>query len=284
MDSVKSLMEQGRRWMGMDSFPEPRVKTYQKMLCCVTAFLVILLLPYIHIGILHLKFWVPDKPAVDKEHCKCDCFDTVYKGSYENPGNVKYKHMYFNTTQQTFKIWLLTLSFILVFFECLKHLLSLWLHSRLRWTMFALFISDIFPHYYSWWMSFNYYNDDYYEQFYHQLFFSATELIATVFVVKLCDSNVKVTLEKVVPIVSISCIHLFVGGLDQFVAQLLLGEGTLFQKFRNLGFLFPDFIHVIIPTFELYRTSAGQPFNMCEYMVLIMLICIGVFIGKFILI
>ncbi|KAL3831567.1 hypothetical protein ACJMK2_023306 [Sinanodonta woodiana] len=263
MASLMSVMEQGRRLMGMDSALEPRVKTYQKMLCCVTAFLVILLLPYIHIGIFHLKLWVPDKPAVDKEHCKCDCFDTVYKGSYENPGNVKYKHMYFNTTQQTFKIWLLTLGFILAF-----------LRSRLRWTMFAVFISDVFPHYYSWWMSFNYYNDDYYEQFYHQLFFSTTELTATVFVVKLCNSSIDVTSAKVVPIVSISCVHLFVGGLDQF----------LFQKLRNLGFLLPDFIHVIIPTFELYRRSSSHPFSMYQYVVLTLLICIGVFIGNFILV
>ncbi|KAK3592784.1 hypothetical protein CHS0354_003227 [Potamilus streckersoni] len=282
MDVMTSVMEQGRL-VGTNSSRNHKVQAYQKMFCCVTAFLVILLLPYIHIGVIHLKFWVPNKAQVDREHCTCGCFDTVYKGSYEKPGNVRYKHIYFNATHQTFKIWLLTLAFVLVFSECLKHLLSLWLLSRLRWTMLIVFISDIFPHYYSWWSAFNYYNDDFYEQFYHQLFFSTTELLATVVVVYLCDSQVEITASKVLVVVSISCVHLIVGGLDQFVSQVFLDQGKLFQRVRNIGFLIPDFIHIFIPLCNFYRKKDGKECTRFQCFCFVLSIFAGVCIGRFLL-
>ena len=48
--------------------------------------------------------------------------------------------------------------------------------------MVILFIAAIYPHYYAWWAYVNYYNDDFYKQFYHQLFFTITEFVA----VQLC--------------------------------------------------------------------------------------------------
>lgn len=35
--------------------------------------------------------------------------------------------------------------------------------------MCLLFLSVLFPHYYAWWAYFNYYNDDFYSQFWHQV-------------------------------------------------------------------------------------------------------------------
>jgi hypothetical protein len=35
--------------------------------------------------------------------------------------------------------------------------------------MAALFFGSIYPHYYAWWAYFNYYNDDYYNQWWHQV-------------------------------------------------------------------------------------------------------------------
>ena len=63
--------------------------------------------------------------------------------------------------------------------------------------MVILFGSVIYPHYYAWWAYVNYYNDDYYAQFWHQLFFTVTELISTVIVLSLVNSKTPVTPRKV---------------------------------------------------------------------------------------
>ena len=42
--------------------------------------------------------------------------------------------------------------------------------------MGLLFLVNIYPHYYAWWVFWNYINDAFYVQFTHQLFFSATEV------------------------------------------------------------------------------------------------------------
>ncbi|KAL5006780.1 hypothetical protein ScPMuIL_015586 [Solemya velum] len=80
----------------------------------ICGILPVAFLPYLHIGIIHLYLWVPDKKAVNREDCRCNCFDTVFKGSYESPGNVHYKHVYFNATAQTLKIWILTVCFTIM--------------------------------------------------------------------------------------------------------------------------------------------------------------------------
>jgi hypothetical protein len=50
----------------------------------------------------------------------------------------------------------------------------------------------------------------------------------------------------VLSIVVISLIHILIGGVDQFFVQLILWKDHTFQRFRNLGFLFPDVLHVIL--------------------------------------
>ena len=55
--------------------------------------------------------------------------------------------------------------------------------------MVVLFLAAIYPHYYAWWAYVNYYNDDYYKQFWHQLFFTVTELASTVTVFNLIDKE-----------------------------------------------------------------------------------------------
>ncbi len=67
--------------------------------------------------------------------------------------------------------------------------------------MCILFLSVIFPHYYAWWAYFNYYNDDYYNQFWHQFFFTVTELVSTVTVVQLTDKSAPVTVRKIIIII-----------------------------------------------------------------------------------
>ncbi|KAL5003898.1 hypothetical protein ScPMuIL_017354 [Solemya velum] len=85
---------------------------------------MVVLLPYLHIGVFYMKIWVPDKPHINKKSCKCTCFDTIMRGAYENPGTTSYKHVYFNATWQTFRIWIVTVIFILMAYESAKYIAS----------------------------------------------------------------------------------------------------------------------------------------------------------------
>ena len=84
-------------------------------LCCVVYYY------FCVVGIVHKIFWVPDKPPVNKRHCRCDCFDTVFKGSYwitllcfpwiVSQEQVRYQPCIFNhTTLYHNLIWNITLS------------------------------------------------------------------------------------------------------------------------------------------------------------------------------
>jgi hypothetical protein len=46
---------------------------------------------------------------------------------------------------------------------------------------------------------------------------------------------------------SINIVHILIGGVDQFVKQLIFMEDNTFQRARNLGFLIPDVLHIVIP-------------------------------------
>lgn len=92
-------------------------------------------------------------------------------GTYEY-GIASYKHMYFNATQNIFKIWFITVLAIILLHECIKYILQLMLSKTARYSMILLFCSSIFSHYYAWWACVNYYNDDFYKQWNHQLFFT----------------------------------------------------------------------------------------------------------------
>lgn len=79
-------------------------------------------------------------------------------GTYES-GIASYKHLYFNATENTMKIWILTVVAIIAFYECAKHLISLIIIKSARYSMVFLFCLSIFSHYYAWWAYVNYYND-----------------------------------------------------------------------------------------------------------------------------
>ena len=90
--------------------------------------------------------------------------------------------------------------YVALIFYCLQNvtsLLQLTPPGTYRWRMIALFASVIYPHYYAWWAYVNYYNDDYYAQCWHQLFFSATELLSTGVVLHLISTHSFVTPRKI---------------------------------------------------------------------------------------
>ena len=71
--------------------------------------------------------------------------------------------------------------------------------ARIR--MVILLLLTIYPHYYSWWMFINYYNDEYFAQYWHQVFFFVTELCSTGFVLSSVNRELPFTQRKLLMIV-----------------------------------------------------------------------------------
>lgn len=135
------------------------------------ALMPVIILP-VHISILW-HFWQSYSRYVDKRFCSCSCWDTVFKGTYES-GIASYKHLYFNATKNSMKMWILIVGGVIALYECNKYLIKLMVKRRARYDMVLLFLSSIFSHYYAWWAYLNYMNDDYYSQWNHQLFFTVS--------------------------------------------------------------------------------------------------------------
>ncbi|CAH0394916.1 unnamed protein product [Bemisia tabaci] len=213
------------------------------------------IVPPLHIFVLYY-YWRQFARNVDRRYCSCSCWDTVFKGTYET-GIASYKHFYFNATFNSTKIWILTVICVISFYECVKRLICLAFERRLRFSMVILFVTSIFSHYYSWWAYVNYWNDDFYKQWNHQLFFSITEVISTGYVLYLTDSRNPIEPFYVMPIIGIALIHIMAAAIDQFVANVFKGEGYVHQVIRDLCFMIPDILHVTLPLIEL-RYSQKQ--------------------------
>jgi len=175
------------------------------------------------------------------------------------------------------KIWILIVIGVIAFYETMKHLAKLAIKQRLRQSMMLLFSTALFSNYYSWWVYINYWNDDFYSQWYHQLFFTITELISTAWVVSLADKKNPITHRKAFGIAAIALLHIVAGGWDQFFENVVRGEGhahqvrihknnneretfcnlflTCTKVIRDLGFMIPDILQVIVPLWLTKRES-----------------------------
>ncbi|XP_047488332.1 uncharacterized protein LOC125038779 [Penaeus chinensis] len=222
----------------------------------LAGFLIPVLLPFFHLGIIsHL--WDEFNYKVDRKGCSCSCWDTIFKGIYER-GPSGYKHIYFNITSNTFKIWMVTVLSILLIYESVKRTLRLHFSGQLRKSMLVLLIASVYPHYYSWWSYFNYWNDDFYRQWNHQLFFSITELISTLAVVYLLDKNIPITARSTLIIIDIAILHIMSSSFDQFVTNVINGNGMLHQVLRDIFFMIPDILHVALPLLELKKLARSR--------------------------
>lgn len=236
-----------------------------KFIAFVLTAVLAILLPYLHIGVFYMKIWVPDKPPIDRYGCTCSCFDTVFRGRYENPGVVTYKHVYFNATSNTFKMWIFTVIFLMIFYESLRYLVSLFRSGvPIRRSMLILYLVNLYPHYYSWWSFFSYYNEELYTYFTHHFMFTLTEIITTSVVLNLVNAENEFHSWKMAVIISINITHIIVSGMDQFIAHVLQGEGHSFQNLRDVGLMVPDLLHVVIPAHQFYKHVQSQSKRMIE--------------------
>jgi len=196
------------------------------------------------------KLWAQHDRHVKRDSCQNSCWDTVFKAGYET-GVGSYKHVYFNATWQAAAMWSVTLLSAILLYEAIKYLIHLYTRRRIRWRMAVLFTAAIYPHYYAFWMMWGYFNDDFYVQFSHQLLFTTTELASTVILLQMADTEVQASPHKLMVVVGIGVGHVIAGGGDQFVSNVLKGQGGLHQILRDIGFMVPDILHIILPIMEL---------------------------------
>ncbi|GAB6032175.1 hypothetical protein CHUAL_010824 [Chamberlinius hualienensis] len=231
------------------NFEEKHQKLRKKLLFCGIGLAFPVMVPMIHIGIFSY-LWSQYNRVVDRTLCSCSCWDTVFKGNYES-GISAYKHVYFNATFNTFKIWFSTVLAVIVFYESVRYAARLVWERRANYSMLILFASVIYPHYYSWWAYFNYLNDEFYAQWYHQTYFTLTELASTIAVLWLADKRRTGTVLPLLVIVDVATAHILISGFDQLVSNVLLGDGKLHQVLRDVGMFLPDLLHVAVALIEL---------------------------------
>ena len=132
------------------------------------------------------------------------------------------------------------------------------LQFKVRWIMVILFLSSLYSHYYGWWTFFNYINDGFYAQWYHQWFFSLTELISTICIIHLCNIDNRIDARTLLVIMSINITHIVVSSLDQFISHVFLRTGKLYEVVRDFGLMLPDILHVLVVFFELSFQAERQ--------------------------
>ena len=70
----------------------------------------------------------------------------------------------------------------------------------------------------------------------------------------LADSTNTVTTKKIFCIVGIAILHVIASSFDQFFFNVLRGEGYAHQIVRDIGFMVPDIMQLVIPLWLLNRT------------------------------
>ena len=184
------------------------------------------------------------------------------------------------------RIWLLAVVGIIMAYEAVRYLVPLIWHRRYRLPMIALVAASIYPHYYGWWNFFNYLNEEFYIQWYHQLFFSVTELLSTAVCLHLSNSENNLKPWKLLIILGINTMHIIVGSLDQFVTNVLHHQGQQFEAARDIGLMVPDILHVLVAYFEMrlladkQSTSIISLFYREEILLCVLIVTLFSILGK----
>ncbi len=163
--------------------------------------------------------------------------------------------MYFNSTWNTLVIYLLTLVSIVALYELTKNLVKLVARRQARISMVMLVTSSIYAHYYSYWTYFNAYNDDFYDQFWHQAIFTVTEIVSTVCVFQMCKKNTSLDSSQLLTVVTIAVFHIVANCLDQFVTNVVQNAGEWHQFTRDVGFMTVDFLHLVVSGYHLHEMT-----------------------------
>ena len=187
-----------------------------------------------------------------RKTCFSNCLKFLLSANYET-GVSGYKHIYFNVTLNTLVIWSFTViaiigkntkSFFKVWkvnfvifaglYEAVRHVFTALIYGCARPRMALLFLSSLFPHIYGWWANFNYFNDDYFNQVWHQFFFSITELCSTMMVLHLVNKNNFTELPK-------KLLFVIRYDVDLFLTPTFEDCDVFMNVDHVLGLIFPQF-------------------------------------------
>lgn len=81
--------------------------------------------------------------------------------------------------------------------------------------------------------------------------------MSTVMVMHLASTDNAVTSKKILCIVGIALLHIAASSFDQFIMNVIRGEGYAHQVVRDLGFMIPDMLQLIIPIW-LFRQARRE--------------------------
>lgn len=73
-------------------------------------------------------------------------------------------------------------------------------------------------------------------------------------IMHLANVESAVTSKKILCIVGISLFHIAAGSFDQFVTNVIKGEGYAHQVVRDIGFMIPDIFQLCFPVWLLRET------------------------------
>ncbi|XP_013398960.1 uncharacterized protein LOC106165335 [Lingula anatina] len=212
--------------------------------------------PSIHMAILHGLYYEQKKAMLDREHCTCACWDTIFKGNYEKHIG-RYKHIYFNVTTNTFFVWAGTVFLMLTMYESMRKIFKLWAKKRLRFSMFVLFAISIYPHYTWWWNTFNFLNDDFYKECVWIFYLEITQIVTTVIVFDWCDADKRPVPRKMITLIFICTMHIFV---NKSMLRIFTSGMSLKQWIGGLTPAIPDIIYIAtgFTMFKKYAHSQGK--------------------------
>ncbi len=154
--------------------------------------------------------------------------------------------MYFNASWNTFIIYFLSVLTLVTAYEVVKQLTSLILRGDARVSMVTLLISSLYSHFYSFWVYFNIFNDDFYAQFWHQALFTSTELLSTVLVYQMCSRTVALKSRNLLAILTVAVFHILCSVVDNFFQNVVRRGGALNQVVRDLGLMSADLLHFVV--------------------------------------
>lgn len=76
----------------------------------------------------------------------------------------------------------------------------------------------------------------------------------------LANTTNSITSKKTCCIVGIAILHITASSVDQFIINVIRGEGYAHQVVRDIGFMVPDILQLVIPIW-LFRQSRKETFN-----------------------
>lgn len=179
------------------------------------------------------------------EDCECmynnGCWDGRFKGSFSPRG---YKTIWFNMEVAMIFITLDVLVYAVAAVEACKFLLNLMFEERLLLRYVFCFALLAYPNYYGFWAVFNYLNDRNWIQIDNQLFYSVTDMYASLLCLRLSDASLSgpstTLLSSLVSAVALS--HLSLAVIDQIKGGYVLIAPYQHQRIRDVALLVPEIV------------------------------------------